>query len=568
MQSDKLLKTQTINYQDLIGNGKSYRVPPYQRDYSWTEEQWEDLWGDIIDLERGSEQHHYLGALVVETQNGVEFNIIDGQQRFATLSLLALAVIDRLQKLADDGIDQDANRERAERLRGRFVGEKDPAALIEISRLHLNENDERLYQDFLVQLRKPLIQYRLRGSHKQLWNCFQYFQGKLASWSDDGHKVASLISETMARKLFFILITVEDELSAYTVFETLNARGLELTTTDLVKNYLFAGIRFGPEREVLQRSWKALTDTVDPADFPEFLRYHLLCEEPEIRARQLFKLVKERTPTPEKVFALIKALEERVELFAALSDPMNDYWAETNITNAREHIRELCLFQTSQATHLLFAAREMFGDADFIRVLKIVSVISFRYQVIGKRNTNELEPVYHQAARAVLDGDDTTPAAVFERLQSIYVSDEAFQGDFQLLSLNTRGQGKSLARYILARLEEDVSGREYSPDTDRSTIEHVFPENPESGDWEDFPPKHRDDFVSRLGNLTLLEAPVNRKLGNADYAKKLDAYAKSEYGLTRQIARDAPESWTPDQVNLRQKRLAKRAVHLWRVDFA
>ncbi len=568
MRPDNLLKTQTINYQDLIGHGKSYRAPPYQRDYSWTEEQWEDLWRDIIDLERGAEQHHYLGSLVVETQNGVEFSIIDGQQRFATLSLLALAVIDRLRNLADDGIDQDANRERAEGLRGRFIGEKDPAALTESSRLHLNENDDGLYQDYLVQIRKPQSEAGLRRSHRQLWNCFQYFQGKLASWSDDGHKVASLLSETVARKLFFILVTVEDELSAYTVFETLNARGLELTTTDLIKNTLFSSIRFGPEREVLQRSWKALTDTVDPADFPKFLRYHLLCEESEIRTRQLFKLVKERTPTPEKIFALIKALEERVELFAALSDPMNDYWAEMNIADAREYIRELCLFQSSQATPLLFAAREKFGDADFIRTLKIVSVISFRYQVIGKRNANDLEPVYHQAAKAVLNGEDTAPAAVFERLRSIYVSDEAFQSDFQLLSLNSRGHGKSLTKYILARLEEDANGRAYHPDTDRGTIEHVFPENPDSDAWEDFSPKHRDDFVSRLGNLTLLEAPVNRKLGNADYAKKLEAYAKSEYGLTRQIARDAPETWTPDQVNLRQKRLAKRAVHLWRVDFS
>lgn len=568
MQSTNLLKTQTIDYWDLIGNGKSYRVPPYQRDYSWNEEQWEDLWRDIIGLDEGTEKQHYLGSLVVETHADREFDIIDGQQRLATLSLLALAVIDKIQVLADSGIDQAANRERVEALRNSFIGKKDPASLTESSRLDLNKADNGFYQDHLVQLRSPENEYGLRGSNKLLWDCFKYFRSKLASWSDDGHRVASLLSETMARQLFFILITVEDELNAYTVFETLNARGLELTTTDLIKNYLFSGVRARPDIEALQRRWQKLLETVETADFPKFLRYHLLCEEPKIRTRQLFKLVKERTPTPDKIFALIKALESRSNLFAALSDPLNDYWTEPAITGAGKYIRELVLFRTSQATPLLFAVREKFSDEDFIRVLKMVSVISFRYQVIGKRNANELEPAYHHAAKAVLDGEDTTPAAVFERLKSIYVSDEAFQNNFQLLSLVSRGRGKSLTRYILKRLEEDAGGGKRDLDTDWSTVEHILPENPDNDTWDDFPLKHRDDFVSRLGNLTLLEAPINRELGNADYAKKVPAYAKSEYGLTRQIAQDAPEDWTPDQVNLRQKRLAKRAIHLWRSDFA
>ena len=93
MAKSHLLNTRTTNYLELIGNGKTYRVPPYQRDYSWSEEQWEDLWNDVIDLRQGPETRHYLGALVVEGTSDRDFLIIDGQQRLATLSLLALAVI-------------------------------------------------------------------------------------------------------------------------------------------------------------------------------------------------------------------------------------------------------------------------------------------------------------------------------------------------------------------------------------------------------------------------------------------------------------------------------------------
>ena len=131
----------------MIGNGKHYRVPPYQRDYSWSEEQWDDLWNDLMDLRSDPDERHYLGALVVEERGDREFLIIDGQQRLATLSVLALAVIARLGAMADEGIDAAANRERALALRNRFIGEKDPASLTESSRLYLNETDDAVYQD-------------------------------------------------------------------------------------------------------------------------------------------------------------------------------------------------------------------------------------------------------------------------------------------------------------------------------------------------------------------------------------------------------------------------------------
>ena len=80
-----LLNTRTTNLLELVGNGRVFRVPPYQRDYSWSEEQWEDLWTDVVDLRGDRAQRHYMGALVVEGTSDREFSIIDGQQRLATL---------------------------------------------------------------------------------------------------------------------------------------------------------------------------------------------------------------------------------------------------------------------------------------------------------------------------------------------------------------------------------------------------------------------------------------------------------------------------------------------------
>jgi len=283
MAKINLLNTRTTNFLELVGNGRIYRVPPYQRDYSWEEEHWDDLWNDIMELRDRPEERHYMGALVVEGTSDREFVIIDGQQRLATLSILALATLAKLLGMADNGIDAEANKERAAGLRSRFIGEKDPASLVESTKLFLNETDNAFYQDYLVQLRSPLNPRRLPKSNRLLWDCFRYFSGRLdeiPEFQSQGAALATLLSETVARQLLFILITVEDELNAYTVFETLNARGLELSSTDLLKNFLFSRVRVSADLEALQRRWRSLISTVTQERFPEFLRYHLLCERP------------------------------------------------------------------------------------------------------------------------------------------------------------------------------------------------------------------------------------------------------------------------------------------------
>lgn len=565
MNRANLLNTRTTDYLELIGNSKVYRVPPYQRDYSWTREQWEDLWSDILEVREGREDRHYLGSLVVEATTDREFAVIDGQQRLATLSLIALAVIAKLETLATDGIDADANRERSKELRNRFVGEKDPASLVEHSRLSLNATDDGFYQDFLVQLREPHKARGLPASNRQLWEAFRYFQERLDETRDvkeDGEGIARILSETVARGLVFILITVNDELNAYTVFETLNARGIELTTTDLLKNYLFSKVRVKPDLLMLQRRWQFLVATVEPRRFPDFLRYHLLCTHRSIRRRHMFKLVRSEIRNTHDVFALIDSIEPRGELFAALRDTAHEYWTES--AEARRSVVELALFGARQMTPLLFSAWECLPRREFFRCLKLVSTITFRYSVVGKLHGARLEPSYHRAAKAVADGVVSSAQEVFNVLKNIYVEDLQFRQSFETLAI-TRSQ-KKLIRYVLARLESDASGRECDHESDPGTIEHILPQNP-TEEWDDaFAERQQLSAVDRLGNLTLLEQAINRRIGNVDYGKKVVEYGRSRYALTREISELAPEEWTLPLLERRQVLMAKRATHLWRVD--
>ena len=253
-------------------------------------------------------------------------------------------------------------------------------------------------------------------------------------------------------------------------------------------------------------------NAVEQERFPELLRYHMLCELPRVRSQRLFKLVQGHTRTDRDVFALLDDLERRAELFVAAGDPNHGYWVD--LPAAKPYIRELSLFRVRQMMPLLFTAWESFSPDDFVRVLKMVSVVSFRYTVVSSRNPSALEAAFHHAAKPVKDGDVTTPAGVFERLRSIYVDDTKTRRDFAGLEVGTSGRNRRLAKYILARLEADASGRACDPDTDPGTIEHILPENP-TEEWEDaFARARWDTSGYRLGNLTLLESTANRQVGN------------------------------------------------------
>lgn len=561
-----LLNTRTTSFGDLLGNGKRYQVPLFQRDYSWTEENWEDLWQDILGLHQNPKTSHYMGAIVLQNsrESDQEFTIIDGQQRLATLSIIAIVVINKIKTLVNQGNKPEENQERQEILKRTYLSDKDSISLRYSSKIRLNDNNDGFYQDYLINLKQPRNIRSLPKSNQLIWQAFEYFSKQIDQYPEiveSGENLAEFLTDIIARRLLFIQINVDDELNAYTVFETLNARGLELSSTDLLKNYLFSLIRSPGDLKALQCQWQMIISTVRMEKFPEFLRYYLSLEQPWVRRERLFKIVRESVKNGHQVFDLIDQLESYSSLFVALGNAQDDFWRETPAN--RIYIRELELFRVKQAYPILFAAYGKFSDADFTRLLKLISVLSFRYTVVCGLNPSELEKLYNQVAIAIQSSEITTPKQVFEQLRSVYVSDEKFSQDFELLTVSTRGQQKKLARYMLWKLENDAANQEIIEES--FSIEHILPESPDQ-DWQDnFTDAQMIDMVYRLGNLTPLEPNLNRQIGNQPYVVKRETYATSGYQLTQGIL---AEEWTPNALANRQKQLAKRAVHIWRSDFA
>ena len=265
MKTSNLLDTKTLSFNDIIGNGKIYKVPDFQRDYSWDEDNWEDLWNDILAINENDESH-YMGSIVLLNKGDSNYQIIDGQQRFTTLSIISLAVISKLKELALSDIEKDENTERVDLLMKDYIGQKDSVSLTYSSKLFLNENNDSFYQRRLLAFSKPINIKKLLDSEKLLWKAYEFFTNKinyLYKNMNNGSELASFLKNKIGKNLLFIQITVEDELNAYTVFETLNSRGVELTSTDLLKNYLFSLVaKSSSDLEQVKKQWKKIIEII------------------------------------------------------------------------------------------------------------------------------------------------------------------------------------------------------------------------------------------------------------------------------------------------------------------
>jgi hypothetical protein len=563
MARANLLNTTDITLKGLLGNGARYGVPTYQRDYSWREDHWEDLWLDLREVSQREDMQHYMGAIVMQQRDREEFVVIDGQQRLCTLSLIALAAVALLEERAAADIEKEDNLERSRLLRDGFLGTKDPGSLRYRSKLSLNRNDDTFYQGTLLQLHAPLAPARLGDSNRLLWEAFRYFKARLAEQfpaPGQGGDLARFVNEVVALRLLFIRVLVDDDLSAYTVFETLNARGLDLTASDLLKNYLMALVARRSDadlRHVLDQ-WTRITESVGIRILPEFLRHYLNSRQPFIRQERLFKTLKMQVNTAEQVFDLLRDLELAAVWYQALLDPDDPQWHA--VAGAREQVRILNLLGVKQFKSLILAAARRLPPESLGDVLRFCAVISFRYTIIADRNPSELERTYNDVAVGIEEERLRTVGQVREALRVVSVPDDDFRDAFSRRTIPAGGRNKKVVRYILCALERQLGNPDVRDETTPATIEHILPENLTAGWGADFDEIQHARFVSRLGNYTLLDLSRNNDLGNRPYPDKQPIYADSGYELTRRIA--YPQ-WTPGTIEARQREMAGWAATVW-----
>lgn len=411
----------------ILGNGLTYAIPRFQRDYAWSEEEWEDLWLDVGGPQSVvGEPVHYMGYLVLQSAGTKEFEVIDGQQRLTTISLLVLSAMRLLRTFIGAGRDPDLNQKRLDQLRASYIGSLDPVTLTTRNKLSLNRNNDGYYRDYMVTLSEPLPQRGFPASTQLMRRAVEWFERNLAARvageADPGMALAHFI-ESMSDALLFTVVTVDDQVNAYTVFETLNARGVRLSATDLLKNYLFSvgarGSVGAHELDELERRWERLLGRLGSESFPDFLRVHWLSRHGFTRHSDLFKAVRSRITTREGIFRLIRELDDDLDTYLALAQPEGSVWSP----EWRGCVQELRVCGVRYPFPLLLAARRVLRDQEFGDLLRAVVVIAVRYNVIGAQYTGEQERVYHATAMRLQQGVTRSLQEVLKELRPLYPSE-------------------------------------------------------------------------------------------------------------------------------------------------
>ncbi|EER47354.1 hypothetical protein AM305_08504 [Actinobacillus minor NM305] len=562
-------KTENNTLRKLIGNGLTYKIPRFQRDYSWEAEQWEDLWVDIMGIiEDPTDSAHYMGYLVLQSTDDKSFDVIDGQQRLTTATLIILAVLKKLQDLIDENIDAATNTKRLEQIRQTYIGYLDPVTLVSRPKLTLNRNNNDYFQNYLVPLAK-LPQRGLRASEHLLRKAFDWFYQKVDQYlkqeeGNEGVRLAQLV-EYISDNLFFTVITVSDELNAYKVFETLNSRGVRLSSTDLLKNYLFSILDKNQENthelRNLEERWENIVNRLQSEKFPDFLRIHWNSRNKFTRHTELFKVIRNNIRDRAAVFALLRGMEEDLDTYLSLSSPDISDWSLED----KRLVNILKLFRVRQPFSLLLSAKREFDRENFTKLLYAIMVISFRYNTIGTYSPAELERAYNNVVEHINKKKITNSNQALGLLKSVYIDDQRFSRDFaEKVIKTTDSRSTQLVRFILCEIERYISNSiEVDFSSDTFNIEHILPQNAPDN-WGDFSYEEMNALTYRLGNMTLLQSNVNRDLGVAEYSQKRNVLKESHFALTQKLAEQYTE-WTPQTISSWQRWLANQAKTIWRV---
>lgn len=550
----------TNHFGSLIRSGGKYIIPKFQRDYSWDIEQWDDLWQDIESM-IAEKSEHYMGYLVLQMTKGKDCLIIDGQQRFTTITMVILAAIKSIQKLIENGIEVAENERRVKTLKDTYIGNIDPVSLEYDNILVLNRNNDAYYKDYIVKLGELKLR-NTSYTEKLMKKCFEWYEKKLTNKFRTGREYAEYITN-IVDNLYFTIIKVSDEMNAFKVFETLNARGVQLSSADLLKNYLFSLVDNSseyPDRIAkLEEKWSALTKNIRAEKLPEFIRYYWNSKNKTARSNDLFKAIRDKIKTDTEVFALLNEMLGYSDVYMALHDANDELWQGNG--KISHNVELLNVFNIKQPYSLLMAAYKSLDNGMFERLLNDVIVISFRYNVICGKNPNDIERVYNNMAIQV------TQEKKYDKtlLKDIYVDDNEFLPLFnhKIIVENTRNN--KVIKYILGKIERFKGGsRDISFSSETDTIEHILPQNPgeEWGDDNyDF-----DSLIYRLGNLCLLEKSYNREIENVSYDDKIKVYQKSAFVTTKTIPDDY-KKWNSESVNRRQQQMGSCAKTIWKIDF-
>ena len=554
------IQPQYITLAQLI-QGRLFRIPQYQRMYSWGRKQRQDLFNDIRKVqEQGSDRSHFMATVVglrrkAEIIGTTEFqfvDIVDGQQRITTLILLLKAIA----KATDhQGVREEITD---------YLVKDDEATLL---LLQTNHDSSDFFAEYLRNGNHPPSREATTVADRELLSAMEECERFVEEWLNGSESLVSLVT-LLKNRLTFIFHEIADEALVYTVFEVLNSRGLEVSWFDRLKSMLMAVVfeaKTGNQVEIIEEVHQLWTEIYRLVGLrlgmsTESLRFAATLRNPQLISRPLGEeqaalLLHDQSKDGSS--QVIQTTRWLKEVTVAV-----DQLAANHRRNAVTNIGQARMVAVAVYLHSDFTEEER------NKVLRSWENVTFRiYGMMGK-DARWMVGDYVRLAWRIANGK-LTADQVLQSLSEIGKEFSPHQAVQSLYDTDCyRHWGEEL-RYFLQRYEEYLAksaGQNFNNEqwshiwesSVASSVEHVHPQS-QSNDDETNPTE-----VHRLGNLLLLPPGLNSKLQDNPPSEKADAYVKTGLLIAQEVADlITKRGWSPDVIEEREVALLNWALEEW-----
>lgn len=564
------MKADKHSLQEIFGNNAvQYEIPALQRRYVWTKKNWATMWETLLRFDEEFKSNPasscFMGAVVLvlkssNLRDSVQF-VIDGQQRITTLAIL-LSVIEKAARQHGD----DSNADHLNSLLVRVKREG-----WESCKIVMRNEDRNSLRAILSGEGSP------SGGIKEARDYFSdRLRRHLATKGDGAGEWLTAFSETVLSGLRFVVITMDPQENAWGVFKSLNATGVALAPSDLVRNFVFEKCAGFEEQDAFDRDvWRPIEDrfkgkdaSAASADFTAFIRNRLMAESGEhFKPADTYVEFETRYQTDSAqdiAGRLQEFLEPYLTAVAAISGGRLEGSTEAELLVSLQRLGDMRLGISVLPLIATILLKRKSGALSLVETVKCLSVLeSFivRRSVCGLP-AKWFDKWFPQACKHVKSAATLREALSAEGRMP---TDEEF---LEALETNPLGKPKwcKYTNYILARIDGYLDPKDGYARV-KSTVEHILPQSIKSKEWIDALDGPGDahewhpKLVNLLGNLALLPPGKNSSIQDGSFALKRSVYAGSKWEITRNVA--GYQNWTRTEVQLRTKELARICLKLW-----
>lgn len=528
-------------------------VPKYQRTYSWEEKHVTDLFEDIKANIKESE--YFLGTLVLTKKND-KLEIIDGQQRITTILLFFAAFKEIFKK--------NGKITQIEKIQNYYLSDFSRREEINLPKLILSDQDNIYYENYIINENRNFP--AKKPSHEKIKNAFEivltYSEKELEYHNNDINILHDLM-DFIDEKLKVVTIIVPEDSNAYTIFETLNDRGLVLAQIDLIKNYFYS--KSGSRLEEVQTSWNELISKLEAVEEPmllEYIKVFWMTQYGFIREinNKLYQSIKAEIRSTTDVNTFVTNLNNDIDLYLALINDNSAIWNNYS-RECRDYVKTLNYLELKQFRPLVLAVLKNFEKNEIKKTLKLIVSWMVRNLIVGSRS-GALEESYAKNALEITNKRITTASQLKNILKDLIPQDKEFKDKFAISTISK----EKLARYYLRAIENFKNGGNapeliVNNNPDAVNLEHILPKK-SGNNYQLFDAEQHEDYLKRIGNLTIMKTKLNNDQKSLGFFDKKKIYADSQIGITKALA-EYEGDWKPEYIEKRQNELAELAVKTW-----